>query len=160
MDSLRDLGIVLSSDGSFGAHINKVISKCRQRIGWMNRSFHRNTVEFKRSAWRSHIQSLIDYGSQIWAPIDNNNIVKLEQILKSYSKGILGLESNNYWDRLQILKVNSIQRRMESYRMLYIWKVITGKVPNFGLSWDSNSRRGWMVSIRNYKVTTPTLAKI
>ena len=88
-----------------------------------------------------------------------NNIAKLEQILKSYSKGILGLESSNYWDRLRILKINSIQRQMEHYRMLYIWKVITGKVPNFGLSWDSNSRRGRMVSIRSYKVSTPTQAK-
>ena len=43
--------------------------------------------------------------------------------------------------------------------MLYIWKVITGKVPNFRLSWDSNSRRGRMIVIRSYKATTPSQAK-
>ena len=113
VESLRDLGIILSCDGSFRNHITKVISKCKQKVGWINRSFLKNSVDFKRTIWRSHVQSIIDYGSQIWAPIDICNIAKIEQLLKSFSKGIQGLENSNYWERLEKLRLSSIQRRME-----------------------------------------------
>ena len=42
---------------------------------------------------------------------------------------------------------------------MYIWKVISGKIPNFGLKWTENSRRGKMVTIKSYKTYTPTIAK-
>ena len=32
-------------------------------------------------------------------------------------------------------------------------------MPNFGLSWDTNNRRGRMITIRNYKSDIPALAK-
>ena len=101
----------------------------------------------------------MDYGSQVWAPIDSTNIMKLENILKSFSRNIDGLQDKNYWERLKKLKVNSIQRRMERYRILYIWKTITGKVPNYGLKWNQNERRGLMVDIRNYRSEVPEYVK-
>ena len=123
----------MSDDGTFSKHINKVIAKAKQKIGWVTRTFIRNNIEFNRLIWRTYIQSTMDYGSQVWAPIDSTNIMKLENILKSFSRNIDGLQDKNYWERLKKLKVNSIQRRMERYRILYIWKTITGKVPNYGL---------------------------
>ena len=48
---------------------------------------------------------------------------------------------------------------MEHYRIMYIWKTITEKVPNFGLILDTNFRRGHMVNIRSYKSNIPTQAK-
>ena len=42
---------------------------------------------------------------------------------------------------------------------MYVWKVLTGKVPNFGLVWDSNNRRGKMIKIRTYKSNAPSHAK-
>ena len=58
-----------------------------------------------------------------------------------------GLELYNYWDRLKLMRFSSVQRRMERYRVIYIWKVINLLVPNFGLTWDTNVRRGRIVII-------------
>jgi hypothetical protein len=41
------------------------------------------------------------------------------------------MEEYNYWDRLQPLGLYSLQRRRERYVILYIWKMISGMVPNF-----------------------------
>ena len=38
--------------------------------------------------------------------------------------------------------------------ILYVWKVVSGKVPNFGFKWDNIERRGLMISIRKYKSDT------
>ena len=57
------------------------------------------------------------------------------------------------------MKLSSIQRRMVRYRIMYIWKVVSGKVPNFGLKWTENSIRGKMVTIKNYNSSTPAMAR-
>ena len=159
VDSTRDLGIEMSDDGSFTKHINKIIKKVKKKMGWINRSFVRNTIDFKRTIWRTYIQSVLDYGSQIWAPVDPIQMSKIENLLKNFTKNVSGLENMNYWDRLKKMKLNSMQRRLERYRIMYIWKVVSGKVPNFGLSWTDNSKRGIMINIKTYNSKTPALAR-
>ena len=83
----------------------------------------------------------------------------MEGLLKSYTQGVFGLDDKNYWERLHEIRLNSIQKRMERYRIMYIWKVVSEKVPNLGLKWDENCRRGEMVTITPHKSNTPVLAK-
>ena len=49
-DHIKDLGIWMSETGDFSYHISKVISKVKQRIGWISRSFRTNDIEFKKLA--------------------------------------------------------------------------------------------------------------
>ena len=42
---------------------------------------------------------------------------------------------------------------------MFIGKTVTGKVPNFGLTWDSNNRREKMINIRTYRSDAPAHAK-
>ena len=102
VNSTRDLGIIMSTDGHFDEHIDKVVTKSRQRCGWINRSFLNNEIEFRRSIWRTYIESYMDYGSQVWTPVDQGSI--------KYTKG---LETFNYWQRLEIIRLLSVQRRHE-----------------------------------------------
>ena len=37
--SLRDLGVIMTDDGKFQDHIEKVVKKARQKIGWILRCF-------------------------------------------------------------------------------------------------------------------------
>ena len=113
VDCTRDLGIEMATDGTFNNHIAKTVKKVRRKMGWITRSFFRNTISFKRMLWRTYIQSVIDYGSQVWAPIDPVQIAKLEGLLKTYSQGVYGLDKMNYWSRLKEMRLSSIQRRME-----------------------------------------------
>ena len=111
--AIEDLGIEMATDGTFNNHIAKIVKKVRQKMGWISRSFFRNTISFKRMLWRTYIQSVIDYGSQVWAPIDPVQIAKLEGLLKTYSQGVYGLDKMNYWNRLKEMRLSSIQRRMK-----------------------------------------------
>ena len=64
--------------------------------------------------------------------------------MKRYTKKIPQIASLNYWQRLKALKMNSQQRRFERYRIIYIWKILEGKVQNCGVLVNPNqdSRRG------------------
>ena len=48
----------------------------------------------------------------------------------------------NYCERIKALEMYSQQRRMERYRVIYSWKILEGLVPNCGLKFTSNERRG------------------
>ena len=108
-DNIKDLGIWMSSSGDFSFHISKVISKVKQRIGWIQRSFRTNNIEFIKFMWRTYISGLLDYNSQIWCPINEVKISSIEQLLRSYTANTVGLQHLNYWDRLKVMGISSIQ---------------------------------------------------
>ena len=41
----------------------------------------------------------------------------------------------------------STERRVERYRVIYMWKIIQGLVPNCGLTWGTQGRRGLLVQL-------------
>ena len=97
--------------------------------------------------WKSYIQGLLDYGSQIWGPIQLTQLLRLELLQKNYSGMVYELSNKNYWERLEALKMYSINRRFQRYTIMYLWKVMENKVDNFGLKWNWNERRGRMVDL-------------
>ena len=103
-----------------------------------------------RFVWRTYILPIIDYSSQLWAPQEGVLLTKLEDLQKLFTKKVEGLRNKNYWERLKILKLQSIHRRIERYKLCYTWKIIQGIVPNCGMKWDSNPRRGRRVVIPKY----------
>ena len=119
-DNIKDLGIWMSSSGDFSYHISKVISKVKQRIGWIQRSFRTNTIEFKKFMWRTYISGLLDNNSQILCPINEVKISSIEQLLRNYTANTVGLQHLNYWDRLKVMGISSIQRRFQRYRIIYL----------------------------------------
>ena len=40
------------------------------------------------------------------------------------------------------LKLQSIQRRLERYKVIYAWKIMRGLVPNCGLKWYQSHHNG------------------
>ena len=43
--------------------------------------------------------------------------------------------------------MNSTERRVDQYRVLYTWKIIQGLVPNCRLQWGTSGQRGLLVKI-------------
>ena len=41
----------------------------------------------------------------------------------------------------------STEWRVDRYRVIYMWKIIQGRVPNCGLTWGPSGRRGLQVQI-------------
>ena len=75
--------------------------------------------------------------------------------MRGYLANTEGLEPFNHWERLKMIKLSSIERRHERYKITYIWKVVNGLCPNFGLDWEYQCNNGLMIKIPvlNAKVT-------
>ncbi|WP_347046854.1 hypothetical protein, partial [Escherichia coli] len=48
----------------------------------------------------------------------------------------------SYWERLKELRLYSLERRRERYAVIYVWKILEGLVPNFGIASYTNPRTG------------------
>ena len=149
---VKDLGIYLSNNGSFTFHINQVIKKVKQRCGWIHRSFNLNTIVFRRFMWRTYVLGIIDYRSQLWCPVDGNLMSRIENLQRIYTINTKGLENDDYWTRLRKMKLSSLERRFQRYRIIYIWKVMNGFVSDCGINWIIHPYKGRLVKIIHPKM--------
>ena len=141
--TLKDLGVTLSDDATFKQHILNTVEKARILIGWIMRTFNSREQDVMLTLWKSLVIPHIDYCSQLWSPNEVNLIQQIEDLQKSFTRRIKNLHNKNYWERLQTLKLFSLQRRRERYIIIYTWCIIEKLVPNPGsIMCYANPRQG------------------
>ena len=103
--------------------------------------------------YKSLVRSRIEFCSPLWSTNKVEDIVKLEQIQRSFTSKIDGFRHRSYWEQLAGLKLMSLQRRRERYCLLHLFKILHNTAPNdMNISFYSNDRRGLCANI-------PTLSK-
>ena len=73
--------------------------------------------------------------------------IKTRKFAKELLEKIPNYKNHDHWQRLQISQMLSQERRIERYKIIYIWKVLEGKVPNCGIESYDNLRLGRLCSI-------------
>ena len=84
----------------------------------------------------------MDYCSQLYMPNQTSELMRIENLQKCFTKKIPAIRNLNYWQRLNHLKMNSQERRLERYRIIYTWKILEELVLNCGLTVLHSDRRG------------------
>ena len=142
-DSLKDLGVYLSSDLSFHLQVEKIVAAASRIAGWALRTFRRRTSGTMITIWKSLVQPKLDYCSQFWSPGDQGSINRIEAVQRHFVSKISGLDGLCYWDKLQSLRLYSQERRRERYMVMFIWKLSQGLVNGYQIQFSSIlGRRG------------------
>ena len=113
------------------------------KIGWLLRNFHCRRPDFMKFLWLNYIQPKIYYWSQLYSPSSGPQLARLENLLRSFTKKVEGLQSTKYWDLLKSLQLSSINRRFERYKCLYAWKILNNKVDNCNLQLEHTDKSGY-----------------
>ena len=74
-------------------------------------------------------------------PSQSKGMQAIEKLFADFSAKIPELKGENYWERLVHFKLYSQERRMERYRIIYVWKILEGYAPNCGLEIASENQR-------------------
>ncbi|KAG0710230.1 RNA-directed DNA polymerase from mobile element jockey [Chionoecetes opilio] len=127
---VKYLGVHISEDCSFHHHIAETVRKAKGMAGWVLRTFTTRETLTMLTLWKTLIQPLLDYCCQLWSPHKRGDIQLLEVVQRSFTRQIRGMRDLSYWDRLRELGLNSQQRRRDRYRIIYMWKILEGQVPN------------------------------
>ena len=139
-EHVRDLGVTMSSDGTFSEHIQKICLSARNMCSWILRTFSDRSTELMLITWKSLVLPILDYCSQLWCPLKKGDIQLIEDVQKAFTRKIPH-KGQDYWDRLRTLRLYSLERRRERYRIIYIWKMLENLAPN--LNSDSNQIRSY-----------------
>ena len=123
---------------------------------WALRTFSTRERDPMTTIWNAQIRPILDYCSPLWSPNPSNygNIDLLESTQRSFTRRIIGTEDMDYAQRLKFLKMYSVQRRHERYKILYLYKIKEKMVPNisgtYGLQFYNSKRHGCMCRIPSY----------
>ena len=128
-DTVRDLGVTMSNTGSFKDHIQNTVVEAQKLCSWILRTFHTRDPTLMLTLWKSLVQSKLKYCSQLWCPTDKGSIQRLEMVQRSFIRKISGMTLKNYWEQLEHLKLYSLERRRERYRIIYVWRILERQVP-------------------------------
>ena len=154
-DTVRDLGVTMSSDGTFKDQIAKVVMTASLKSGWILRTFTTREKNPMMTLWRALVLPTLDYCCQLWCPAALGQINAIEKVQSAFFKKILGMADLDYWQQLSSLRVYSLQRRRERYIVIYIWKILEGLVPNFGVDVRDNGRLGRYCIVPHIKTSAP-----
>ena len=148
---VKDLGILMSSDGTFKDHIFNVANRAKTMCSWILRTFQSRSPSLMLTLWKTMVLPILDYCSQLWNPCKVSEIQLLESIQRSYIRKIDGSHNLTYWNQLKKFKLMSLQRRRERYIIIYTWKMLERIVPNIGINCYTSNRRGRVCFIESNK---------
>ena len=127
---VKDLGITVDENLNFKLHIDRLAKQCKQLSSWIFSVFDTRDKVPMLILFNSLVRSKIEYCSQIYNPYQIQDINKIEQIQRAFTYRITGMANFNYWERLRILGIMSLQRRRERSIIIHLWKILNNISPN------------------------------
>ena len=143
VESAKDLGITMSSSGTFRKQISNVTNTASQLCGWVLRTFKTRQRIPMLMLWRSLIRPKLEYCCQLWSPTQKGDIQNLEQVQRSFIRKIAGVQQLSYWQQLRELSMYSLERRRERYMILYVWRIMENQAPNFSHPDEGGIQSAW-----------------
>ena len=151
--AVRDHGITMTADANFSAHVSKIASESMRLISMIFRSFRSRDPNIIIPVYRAIVLSKIDYCSVLWGPTNLADIRKLEKVQADFTYRLLYKKDEdklNYWERLKILRLYSIERRFERYCAIFVYKILHNLVFNPGIKSSYSERRGLKCIVPHY----------
>ena len=126
---IKDLGVTVSNDLSWLKHMTVIINEGKKFTSWILRCFKTRSPVILY-LFKTFVISKLEYASPLWMPYMKKDIEKIEALQRSLTSKLDGLENLNYHQRLQSLKLYSLQRRRERFCIITIYKILNNLHPN------------------------------
>ena len=117
---VKDLGIYLSDDLSWTPHINIMVNNARKMASCVLGVFKVRTKDVMLQLYKSMIRCRVEYCCPVWNPLNVQDIQNIEDIQRHFTRKIHGCKEIDYWERLKLLNLQSLQRRRERYLIIII----------------------------------------
>ena len=152
-NTAKDLGVLATNDLKFREHINNITLSSRITMGMILRTFSTRDKESMIKMFNTYIKSKLEYCCIVWSPVEQKYINELENIQKTFTKKIDGMEELDYHERLKNLNMYSLERRRDRYLIIYGWQQIENIKENIlklEISGRNSNRRIKQRQIPNY----------
>ena len=150
-ETVKDLGTHVSEDLTWRQNINTLAINATSFANWILRTIKSRERGVMLTMYKSYVLSRLEYNSPVWSPALICDITKVEAVQRSFTSKIAGLDDLDYWQRLAVLKLYSLQRRRERFMIIHTWKIYKGLAPNDSdFQFYDQARRGPQCRRINY----------
>ena len=120
------LGVLISQDLSWSHHIQGVVSKAKQKLGFLRRNLRGCPADLKKLAYISMVRSSVEYASIIWDPHLGNDISALEKVQRGAARWIKSDYSHksSVTKMLNSLELVTLEERRRISRLVFLYKVL------------------------------------
>ena len=116
----------MDSELKFTLHINNIASKAHSRANLIHKCFVSKDRESLLRAYITYVRPLLEYASQTWSPHLIADINKLEAVQRRFTKRLKGMQYMDYASRLEVLAMDSLQKRRLCADLVFAYKVLFG----------------------------------
>ena len=111
IDVVRDLGVLVSRDMKFAAHINNIAQKAFVVSNLFFRAFKCRRRDFVLQFFKSYIRPLIESCTTVWSPHLMKDVRILENVQRKFTKRVPGLSHMSYSERRNELGLDTLELR-------------------------------------------------
>ena len=158
--SAKYLGVDISNDLSWDAHINKSTKRANQTLGFLRRNIKVRSEPLRSMAYQTLVRPQLEYSSEVWSPHTQAHIDQLEAVQRRAARwvksdfgrtsSVTGMFQSLSWRRLDLRCIDS--------RLSFLYKVTNElvAVPIEGhlTSLSKQSRHSHSLSYRLITATT------
>ena len=126
--SICDLGITYNIRISFREHIDTKVAKAYQRIYLIFRGFVSKNTSLLKQAYVTYVRPLLEYCTPVWSPYLIEDISKIENLQRYFTRRLFPRNTPNYAGRLKILDLESLEQRRLKFDLKMYFQIIHGLV--------------------------------
>ena len=124
INSFNDLGVTYDSNMCFTEHYHTIASKAMRATFAMNKVFNFSSQQVKLQLYKSFIQPILIYASEVWNPSKAGDINIIEKVQHLATKHFI---LHNYYDsyncRLEICGLPQLRIARKIKDMVYLYKL-------------------------------------
>lgn len=154
----RDLGITVTSDLKWAAHIGKTIKKVNSVVYMISLTFKNLSPELVLTIYKIYIRPILEYAVPVWNPYFAGDIHALEQVQRRITKLCPSIRNLPYERRLLKLGLTTLSERRLRGDLIETYKILHGHYSvnlNFFEISEDNRLRG-----HNYKLVRERFYKL
>ena len=122
----RDLGVIISVDMKALLQCVKAYSTANRILGVINRSIVYKSGNILLNLYKSLVRPHLEYCTVAWSPHYFKDKELLERVHKRFTRMIPELKQLAYADRLDILKLWTLEERRVCADLIEVYKIVHG----------------------------------
>ena len=92
------------------------------------KSFRSRNKDLLIKAFITYVRPILEFCSFVWSPYDNSLIHKIKKVQRYFTKHIPRMWHKTYEERLEILKLQSLEARRTMHDMSLCYQLINGHI--------------------------------
>ena len=125
-DLEKDIGVLVANNLKPGTQCNSAASKGRIVLGQIARSFHFRDRNVFLKLYKTYVRPHLEFSVSAWSPFLMQDIQVLEKVQMKAVNMISGLHGTTYLEKLNELKLLTLENRRKKYDLVETYKIMHG----------------------------------